>query len=215
MFGIFSRKKSRTNDNSTKVISDLAILGNGVEVGYFSCIGYGDIENGKIIIGNNVKIGAYCIVHFGATIGDNVVIDDYSKIGAGVVIESGTRVLYGKHVYDEAKIGKNCIIGGHVADRTIIGNNVTYMGEIAHSHWNPNGDWDETVEPSPVIKDGTVIGVNALIIGGVEIGPCAYVGAGEIIRTNIGANMAYIKGTVRELAYYRGLFKARCNDSQL
>lgn len=185
-------------------------IGKNVTIGHGSCIGFGNPEDGELVIEDNVKIGAFCVIHFGATIREGVFLDHYTKIGVEAEIGRHTRILYGKHIYDEAKIGEHCIIGGHVADRTLIEDNVTYLGEIAHSHRNATLDWDETIEPSPIIFRGSVIGVNALIVGGRKIGPCAYVGAGEIVRTDVGEGVALMKGEMKPLSAHRGMFKSRC-----
>src|ERR1035437_1552734 len=187
-------------------------IGKNVKIGQCSCIGYGNPDDGEIVIGDNVTLGAFCVIHFGAIIKEGVFLDHYSKIGVEAQIGKNTQILYGKHIYDEAVIGENCIIGGHVADRTIIEDNVTYLGEIAHSHRDATLNWDETVEPSPVIHKGSVIGVNALIIGGRKIGPCAYVGAGEIVRTDVGEGIALIKGERKPLTEHRGFIKSRCHE---
>jgi UDP-3-O-[3-hydroxymyristoyl] glucosamine N-acyltransferase len=187
-------------------------IGKNVKIGHCSCIGYGDPDDGVIIIEDNVTISAFCVIHFGASIQKGVFLDHYCKIGVNATIGKNTQILYGKQVYDKAEIGENCIIGGNVADRTIIEDNVTYLGEIAHSHRNATLDWDETEEPSPIIYQGSVVGVNALIIGGRKIGPCAYVGAGEIVRTDVGAGIALMKGEMKPLQAYRGIFKSRCHD---
>ena len=211
MFGSLFRKKTKHKEQNGKaVIAEKVIYGNNLKAGPGTHIGYGDPADGEIHIGNNVTIGAFCLIFYGAKIGDNVHIDDYCKIGTDSSIGDKTRILYGKHVYDEASIGADCIIGGHVADRTIIEDNVTYMGEIAHSHRHPDEDWDLTVEPSPKIRKGSVIGVNAILIGGIEVGPCAYIGAGEIVRVNVGEGMCFIKGEAKPLKFYRGIFKSRC-----
>ena len=191
-------------------VNEKVKIGKNVKIGHCSIIGYGDVSDGEIVIEDNVTIGSFCVIHFGATISKGVDIDHYCKIGIGAVVGRNTKILYGKHVYDEAIIGENCIIGGHVADRTIIEDNVTYLGDIAHSHRNATLDWDETVEPSPIIYKGSVIGLNALIIGGRKIGPCAYIGAGETVRTDVGKGMALLKGKLRPLSEYRGMFKTRC-----
>lgn len=187
-------------------------IGKNVKIGHCSCIGFGDPEEGEIVIEDNVIIGAFCIIHFGATIKKGVFIDHYCKIGIDAKIGKKSKILYGKHIYDEAVIGENCIIGGHVADRTIIEDNVTYLGEIAHSHRDANLDWDETEEASPIIYKGSFVGVNALIIGGRKIGPCAYIGAGEIVRTDIGTGVALIKGKIKLLKELRGFIKSGCNE---
>lgn len=187
-------------------------IGKNVKIGHGSCIGFGDPEDGEIIIEDNVTIGAFCVIHFGAVIRKSVSIEHNCVIGIEAEIGKNTKILSGKEITYRAKIGVNCIIGGHVADRTIIEDNVTYMGEIAHSHRNARLDWDETVEPSPIIYKGSVVGVNALIIGGRKIGPCAYIGAGEVVRTDVGEGIALMKGEMKPLAVYRGIFKSRCNE---
>jgi len=184
-------------------------IGENVKIGHCSCIGFGDPEDGEIIIEDNVTIGAFCVIHFGAVIKKGAYIDHRCVIGEAEIGEK-TQVLSGKEVTYKAKVGNNCIIGGNVADRTIIEDNVTYLGEIAHSHRDASRDWDTTEEPSPIIYKGSVIGVNALIIGSRKIGPCAYIGAGEIVRTDVGERMALMKGEIKPLSTYRGIFKTRC-----
>lgn len=184
-------------------------IGKNVKIGHCSCIGFGNSNDGEIIIGDNVSIGAFCVVHFGAILNEGVELDHYCKVGIDAQIGKGTKILYGKHVYDEAKIGANCIIGGHVADRTVIEDNVEYFGEIAHSHWDATKDWDTTEEPSPIIYRGSVVGVNALIIGPRKIGPGAYVWAGEIVRTDVPKEMVLSKGKMEPIKNFRGMLKTR------
>lgn len=184
-------------------------LGKNVEIGHGSCIGFGESDGTEIIIGDYVKIGAFCVIHFDVKIGAGCIIEHYSRISEEVVIGKNTRLLYGKHIYSAVSIGENCIIGGHVADRTIIEDNVTYMGEIAHSHRDPTLDWDENEEPSPIIYRGSVVGVNALIVGGIKIGPRAYIAAGEIARTDVPEGILLYKGEFRNLSNTRGMFKTR------
>ncbi|MPL94172.1 UDP-3-O-(3-hydroxymyristoyl)glucosamine N-acyltransferase [bioreactor metagenome] len=185
-------------------------IGKNVTIGHSSCIGFGDPKDGDLIIEDNVKIGAFCVIHFGAIIRESADIDHKCVIGIEAEIGRNTKILSGKEVTYKAKIGDNCIIGGNVADRTIIENDVTYFGEIAHSHRDASRDWDTTEEPSPIIYKGSVIGVNALIIGPRKIGPCAYVGAGEIVRTDVGKGIALMKGEMKPLSAHRRMFKSRC-----
>ncbi len=187
-------------------------IGKNVTIGHGSCIGFGDPEDGKIIIGDNVTIGAFCVIHFGAVIKNSVTIDHNCIIGIEAEIGKNAKILSGKEIAYKSQIGEDCVIGGNVADRTIIEDKVTFMGEIVHSHRNASLDWETTEEKSPIIKKGSVIGVNALLIGGIEIGPCAYVGAGEIVRTNVGKDMAFMKAQSKPLTEYRDMFKTRCNE---
>ncbi len=185
-------------------------IGKNVKIGHGSCIGFGDPEDGELIIEDNVEIGAFCVIHFGATIKDSAYIDHNCVIGIEVEIGSNTKVLSGKEVAYGAKIGDNCIIGGNVADRTIIEDNVTYLGEIAHSHRDSSKDWDLTEEVSPIIKEGSFIGVNALLIDVKTIGPCSYIGAGEKLKYCLEEGMALIEGKKTKLSELRGFVKSRC-----
>ena len=87
--------------------------------------------------------------------------------------------------------------------------NVTFMGEVAHSHYDPSQDWDTTNEPSPCIENGSIVGVNALIVGGINIGKNCYVSAGEILRHDLPDNKVYIKGEVRDITEFRDLIRTR------
>lgn len=192
------------------IVHEKVTIGKNVSIGHCSCIGFGDPEDGEVIIEDNVSIGAFCVIHFGAVIKEGAYIDHRCVIGIEAVVGKKTQILTGKEVAYKAKVGDNCIIGGNVADRTIIEDDVTYLGEIAHSHRDASRDWDTTEEPSPIIYKGSIVGVNALIIGPRKIGPCAYVGAGEIVRTDIGAGVAFMKGEMKPLSSHRGMFKSRC-----
>ncbi|WP_295232997.1 DapH/DapD/GlmU-related protein [Sediminibacterium sp.] len=185
-------------------------LGKNVKIGHGSCIGFGEPDGTEIVIGDDVIIGAYCVIHFDVKIGSGCMLDHYCRISEEVEIGKNTRLLYGKHIYESVRIGENCIIGGHVADRTVIQDNVTYMGEIAHSHRDPTLDWDENVEPSPIIYKGSFVGVNAILVGGIKVGPSAYIAAGEIARTDVPEGQLLYQGELKNLSEMRGMFKTRC-----
>lgn len=185
-------------------------IGKNVTIGHCSCIGFGDPEDGEIIIEDNVTIGAFCVIHFGTVLRESVSIDHNCVIGSEVEIGKKTKILSGKEVTYKAKIGENCIIGGNVPDRTIIEDNVTFLGEIAHIHRDSSLDWDTTEEVSPVIHSGSFIGVNALLIGVKTIGPCAYIGAGEFVKYTVGEGMAFIGGVQKPISELRGFVKSRC-----
>lgn len=185
-------------------------IGKNVSIGHCSCIGFGDPEDGELIIEDNVSIGAFCVIHFGAVIKEGAYIDHRCVIGTEAEVGRKTRVLSGKEVTYKAKVGNNCIIGGNVADRTIIEDDVTYLGEIVHSHRDASRDWDTTEEVSPIIKKGSFIGVNAILIDVKTIGPCSYVGSGEKLKYGLEEGMAYIEGKKKLLSQFRGFIKSRC-----
>jgi acetyltransferase-like isoleucine patch superfamily enzyme len=134
-------------------------------------------------------------------------------VGAGARIGSGTKLLYGSQLFNNCRIGRNCIVGGDVSERVVLEDNVTFMGSIAHSHRNPTADWDTTDEPSPVFKRGCVVGVEALIIGGITIGEGAYIGAREVVRTDVPPQTVVYKGKWRPMAEWRGFLRSRLSGA--
>ena len=181
----------------------------GLKIGNFSMIGDDNEQPRNLTLGKNISIGRFCFIEGTVFIGDNFILDDYCAVYSGAKIGNNVKLLYGKKIYGNAQIGNNCIIGGNIPERCILGDKVTFMGEVAHSHYNPMLDWDTTDEPSPTIGDGSIIGVNALIVGGITIGNNCYVSAGEIIRTNLEDNMVFLKGKVIPISKFKGLIKTR------
>lgn len=194
------------------IVGQLAKYGDHFQIGSYSIIG---LENGQIdgitVIGNNVQVGCYCLISNDVEIGDHVQIEHYCRVDSGSKIGDRTRILYGAKVFENVSIGRNCIIGGNLSDRTVVEDNVTYFGEIAHTYRNPGGadDWDTLIQPSPVIRFGSVVGQNALIIGGVSIGPEAYVGAGEVVRFDIPSRHVLFKGKLSPLSAWHGVLQVR------
>jgi UDP-3-O-[3-hydroxymyristoyl] glucosamine N-acyltransferase len=184
-------------------IADDLIHGTNVKIHHCSYIG------SSVKVGSNVKIGAFCYIDDGIILGDNCEIADYCAIYSGTKIKDNLKLLYGAKIFSNAKIGNNCIIGGDIPERTILEDDVSFLGEIAHSHRDASLDWDTTDEPSPVIKQGSIIGDKSLIVGGITIGAGCYIGAGETLRHDIPAQTVYYKGQIKDIKSWRGLIKTR------
>ena len=178
-------------------------------VGFCSSVGYEATEKEPVYIGDGVCIGAFCLIEGRVHLADGVEVDHYCRISYGSQIGTGTRVLYRAQIFDEVSIGENCIIAGELVDRTIVEDWVRFQGETAHSHADATGDWDDTVEPSPIIKRGSVVGVGAILIGGITIGPRAYVAAGERVTCDVPEGMVLRDGKLRPITDFRGLIKLR------
>ena len=191
------------------LVADNVALGAGSSIEPFATVGWNGDE--PVGIGARTRIGAYALIEPGVVIGDDCTIDAYCRVATGTRIGDRTQVLYGAAVFENARIGEACIIGGNVADRTVIEDCVTFFGEIAHHYRHP-GDlkaWDTAVARSPTIRRCSVVGQNAIIIGGLEIGPGSYVAAGEVVRVNVPEGMLYQHGKLMELSKLRGLVKVR------
>jgi UDP-2-acetamido-3-amino-2,3-dideoxy-glucuronate N-acetyltransferase len=134
-------------------------------------------------IAPDVKLGRdVAIYHFvnlyGCEIGDG------SKIGSFVEIQKG------------ASVGRNCKVSSHtficegvtIEDEVFIGHGVNFINDnypratAADGALQTEDHWQ--VLPS-VVKRGASIGTGATILGGVEIGERAIVGAGSVVTKNV------------------------------
>ena len=102
-------------------------------------------------------------------------------------------------VYWIVTVGHDSIIGGNAPDRTIIGNRVRHFGRIVHAQRDRSGGWDATEEPSPVICDGVLIGANAIIIGGIEIGKDSVIAANEVVKENVPEKSIFSHGKIKPI----------------
>jgi len=146
-----------------------------------------DIIEKHTIIGNGCRIRSGSKISAGATIGDNTYIDFDCFIGTNTKIGKNCRIGYRAQIYDEVIIGNNSWVTGFVGDKCKIGNHVTMMGKLIHKYnFKPERRpvLDEE-EESPIIKDYAVVGVDAIVIGGVEIGERAYVAAGAVVTKDV------------------------------
>ena len=191
------------------LVASNVVLGEGVEIGPFAIVGWEGEE--PVELGAKTKIEPFALIEPGVTVGDKCIIDAYCRVAAGASIGERTKILYGAAVFEHARIGAACIIGGNVADRTVIEDCVTHFGETAHDYRNPRdlAAWDIIQSPSPTIHAGAVIGQNSVIVGKVDIGEGSYVAAGEIVRVNVPAGQLLSKGKFMELSKMKGFVRAR------
>ncbi len=124
-------------------------------------------------IGKDTNIWQFCIILKNATIGDNcninanVFIENDVKIGNNVTIKSGVQI------WD----------GITVEDNVFIGPNVTFINDFTpRSKQYPN-EFLKTI-----IQNGASIGANSTILGGLEIGEYAMIGAGSVVTKDIPQN---------------------------
>jgi len=125
-----------------------------------------------VSLGRNVRIFAPELVNiFGCEIGDDTFIGPFVEITRGV------------------RIGKNCKIESHsfICDSVVIEDDVF----IGHGAMFTNDLYPKVnrrvVYRKSIVGRGASIGSNATILGGVEIGQNAVVGAGSVVTTNVPA----------------------------
>lgn len=134
-------------------------------------------------IAADVKLGRRVHVYdftnlYGCEIGDDV------RIGTFVEIQKG------------AKIGNRCKVSSHsficegvtVEDEVFIGHNVTFINDHYPRATNADGDLQDERDwrcRLTRVRQGASIGSGATILGGIEIGERAVVGAGSVVTKSV------------------------------
>jgi acetyltransferase-like isoleucine patch superfamily enzyme len=123
-----------------------------------------------INIGINTTIWQYCVILKNAKIGENCNINFNVFIENDVIIGNNVTIKSGVQLWD----------GIRVEDNVFIGPNVTFTNDhIPRSKKYPDSFLNTT------IKTGASIGANSTIIGGIEIGIYALVGAGSVVTKSV------------------------------
>lgn len=181
---------------------------NTCSIGHGSCIGYpSELSVEPVILSAHCSIGCFCVIEKGVVLEDNVSLDHYCRIDALTRVGNNTRIRYGARVHEKVQIGSHCVIAGNCPDRTVIEDYVTHMGRIAHAYKEPFAGWNARVQESPYIESYTVIGANALIIGGVHIGHHTYIAAGEVVKQNVPPKSVVYKGRIYPADEWQGELK--------
>ena len=180
-----------------------------VEIGAFVVL-EGTSER-PVRIGRGTRVGHHVYIAEGVSLGERVSIDTMSFIGVDTSIGDNSAV-HSVKVFDSITIGRNSFIGGEVSNWTVIGDDVTFMGRIVHTYRKAGTreDWiGSPPKPSPIIKDRAVVGENAMLIGGVNIGAGAYIAAGEIVKYDVPDEYLAMNGKLLPLSEFRGFIQSR------
>ena len=132
-----------------------------------------------------------------------------------------TKIWHWTHVMPKVRIGEDCILGQNVfvgnnviiGDKVKIQNNVSlYDGVIIENCVfigpsvvftnvkHPRADQEQKDNfRTTLVRRGAVIGANATIICGVEIGSGAFVGAGAVVTKNVLAGTTVVGNPAKEL----------------
>jgi UDP-2-acetamido-3-amino-2,3-dideoxy-glucuronate N-acetyltransferase len=124
-------------------------------------------------IGQETSIWQFVVILPHAVIGENCNICAHTFIENDVIIGDEVTIKNGVYLWD----------GIRVEDRVFIGPNVTFTNDkYPRSKSYPN-QFQNTL-----IKKGASIGAGSIILGGVEIGQNAMIGAGSLVTQNIPSN---------------------------
>jgi len=140
------------------------------------------------VVGDGTRVWAFTHVLPGARIGadcnlcDHVFVENDVVVGDRVTIKSGVQLWNGVSLEDDVFIGPNATF---VNDR--FPRSKDYPDEFART----------------VVRRGASIGANATLLGGVEVGRGAMVGAGAVV-TNSVPPLAIVTGNPARITGYVG-----------
>jgi UDP-2-acetamido-3-amino-2,3-dideoxy-glucuronate N-acetyltransferase len=142
--------------------------------------------------------GQYCQIAPDVKLGREVDIYHFVNL-YGCEIGDGTKIGSFVEVQKGARIGHHCKVSSHtficegvtVEDDVFIGHGVNFINDnyprATTAAGKLQGDSDWQVAPT-VVQRGASIGTGATILGGVQIGPRAIVGAGSVVTRDVPAD---------------------------
>lgn len=139
-----------------------------------------DVQSSNI--GNDTQIWQFAIILKGATIGKNCNINCHTFIENEVKIGDRVTVKSGIYIWD----------GITIEDDVFLGPNVTFVND----KYPRSKNYPEAFQNTRVEKFAS-IGAAATILGGVQIGEYALVGAGSVVTKNIPAYSLVIGNPAR------------------
>ncbi len=174
-------------------ISDISDLSNSFENLYIrdSSARIGDsslLRSGSVVYAHT-SIGKYFVL------GHNSIISEHSKIGNDVVIGSNTVIDGFTQIGDKTRIHSMVVI-----PKTVIIGKGVFISPMA-TFANTRKATPREEKKGPEINDYARIGVGAEILGDVEIGSGALVGAGAVV-TNDVPDRAIVQGVPAEVYGY-------------
>nr|WP_287069205.1 acyltransferase [Pyrobaculum sp.] len=141
-------------------------------------------------VSNGARIGEEVIIRSGVVIYEDVEIGDRAEFGHGVLVRELTRIGRGVRIGTSAIIERDVKIGDrawiqsmvYIPNGTVIEEDV-FIGPNAVI---TNDKYPPSKRLAPVvIRRGAVIGANATLIAGIEVGEGAVVAAGAVVTRDV------------------------------
>ena len=159
-------------------VHETAMIEDGVRIGAGSSVW------DNVHIRKNASLGRHCVVGEKTYIAYDVRIGDYVKLNAFVYIPAGVTIE------DKVMISAGSIF---VNDKYPRAFDQRSKGLKSSS---PN---EETLET--FVREGATIGAGATILGGLEIGRFALVGAGSVVTKSVASHALVVGNPARQIGW--------------
>ena len=150
------------------------------------------------IIGKNNHIRPFTTIYEESSLKDNVetgtsvVIRENCHIGSGSIIGSGTVLDSGVSIGENVRVQSN----NFIPPKITIGDNV-FLGPCVQFTNDKYPMSSRLI--STFIEDNVVIGIGAIILGGITVGEGAVIGAGSLVTKNVPSNHVVIGVPARKI----------------
>ena len=165
------------------------------------------IDEGAVI-GEGVSIWHFCHLMPGCVIGDGCILGQNVFVAKGVVLGKGVKVQNNVSLYkgvvceDDVFIGPSAVFTNVINPRAAVNRKAEYKQTVVHQ--------------------GATIGANATIVCGIEIGRCAFVGAGAVVTKPVAPYALVVGNPAKQIGWmsehgqrlkFDSGGKAQCSES--
>ncbi|MBA2645961.1 MAG: N-acetyltransferase [Pyrinomonadaceae bacterium] len=154
--------------------------------------------------------GEFCVIADDVKLGRDVRIYNFVNL-YGCEIGDETRVGTFVEIQKGARVGRRCKISSHtficegveIEDEVFIGHGVQFINDRYPRATRPDGtpqtedDW--TLQRT-IVRRGASVGTGATILGGLEIGKRAVIGAGAVVTKDVPADAVVAGNPARVIA---------------
>jgi UDP-2-acetamido-3-amino-2,3-dideoxy-glucuronate N-acetyltransferase len=146
-------------------------------------------------------VEAYAQVADASTIARGASVGPRCYVGHDTYIGEGAELYYSCQVFNRVTVGERAVIGGFVCNDVCIGERAMVFGSLIHRLVDapPAATLPRpsVTEPFPRVEADAVIGMGAIVIGGVVVGRGAYVAAGAILNSDAEPDTLYLGAPAR------------------
>lgn len=147
-----------------------------------------DVQTNQI--GEKTTVWQFAVILKNAVIGNNCNINCHTFIENDVVIGDNVTVKSGVYLWD----------GIRVEDSVFIGPNATFVNDPYPKSKQYPGVFQQTI-----LRKGCSIGANATVLGGIEIGEHALIGAGSVVTKHVKPNALMLGNPAKQSGWVNNI----------
>jgi UDP-2-acetamido-3-amino-2,3-dideoxy-glucuronate N-acetyltransferase len=196
-------------------IDDHAVLGKEPMRAANSAVTRAD-ELPALTVGDGSILGTGAVVYRGAVLGERVLVADHAAVRERVTIGDRTIVGRGVTIENDCTIGRFVKIetGAYITAYSVLENRVFIAPMVATSNDRFIGRTEERFKhfKGVTVKRGGRVGVGAVILPGITIGPDGVVAAGSVVSRDVPAQKLVMGSPARIV---RDVAEAELLDRQI